>query len=87
MNRLTFKKQMWIGMGIIAAGFVLAHLLKHGVFSNLAWILNGLLFVIHPVCPERWKWQYADDEERMRRDFRTAGAFVVLMGILTCFGV
>ena len=87
MNQLTFQKQMWIGMGIIAAGLVLAHLLKHGIFSNLAWILCGLLFVIHPVCPEKWEWRYANDAKRMRRDFRIAGAGVIIIGILTCFGV
>ena len=52
MNRLTFKKQMCTGIGIAATGFVLAHWLKQGIFANLAWMLCGLLFVIHPVCPE-----------------------------------
>ena len=30
-------------------------------FLNLAWILYGLLFVIHPVYPEQAKFRYSEE--------------------------
>ena len=87
MKSLTFKQQFWTGFAIVIACFILSTIFNRGIFSNIGWILNGLLFVIHPVCPEVWKWRYGDDEKRMNRDFRIAGAVVIAVGLLTRFGV
>lgn len=74
-------------VGIVLLGHVLATLFKQGAISNIGWVLAGLLFVINPVCPETWKWRYGNDEKRMNRDFRIAGAAVIFIGIMTRFGV
>lgn len=87
MKTLTFKQQLLIGLAIEIVCFILATTLKMGIISNVGWIIYGLLFVIHPVCPETWKWRYGDDEKRMKRDFRIAGATVILFGLLIRFGV
>lgn len=87
MNWLTYKRQWWLMAGIVFLGFTLAALFKQGVFSNVGWVLAGLLPVINPVCPETWKWKYGDDEERMKRDSRIGGAVVIIVGLLTRFGV
>ena len=87
MSRLTFKQQWWLMAGFILLGAVLSTLLKHGIFSNIGWVLAGLLFVIHHVCPETWKWKYGDDERLMKRDYRIGGAAVILVGLMTRFGV
>ena len=84
---LTFKRQSWLIAGIVLLGFVLSTLLKQCIFSNIGWVLAGLLFVIHPVCPETWKWKYGDDEKKMKRDFRIGGAVVIFLGLITRFGV
>jgi len=87
IKKLTFKQEWWIMAGIVLCGLFLATLFKQGIFSNIAWVLAGLLPIIHPVCPERWKWRYGDDDKRMKRDFRIGGAVVVLIGLITRFGV
>ena len=87
MKKLTFKQQFCTGLAIEIVCFILATILKQGIISNTGWILYGLLFVIHPVCPNAWKWRYGDDDKRMKRDFRIAGCVVILFGLITRFGV
>lgn len=87
LDKMTFKQQMWLGMGILLCGFMLSNILKQGIISNIGWILFGLLFIIHPICPESWKWRYGDDDKRMRRDYRIAGAIVIIVGLMIRFGV
>lgn len=84
---LTWGRQWWLMAVIVFVGVALASLLKQGVFSNIAWVLAGLLPIIHPVCPEAWKWKYGDDDKRMKRDSRIAGAVVIFIGLITRFGV
>ena len=86
-NWLTFRRQMWLMVGVMLLCFTLATLFKEGVLSNIGWVFAGLLFVIHPVCPESWAWKYDNDEKRMKRDFRIAGAVVIFIGFITRFGV
>lgn len=87
MSWLNCKRQIWLMVGIIILGFILSTLFKQGIFSNIGYALAGLLLVIHPVCPETWKWKYGDDERRMKRDCRIAGIAVIFFGLITRFGV
>ena len=87
MQKLSFRRQFYIGLAVVIVGFILSTVSKCGIFSNIGWVIDGLLFVIHPVCPETWKWKYAGDEKRVKRDFRIAGAVVILVGLITRFGV
>lgn len=87
MKNLTFKQQFYISMSITIFCFILATWLKIGFIHNIGWVLFGLAFVIHPVCPEAWKWRYGKDEQRMNRDFRLAGIVVILIGLLTKYGI
>lgn len=54
MRKITFKKQVFIGVVLIAIGNILALVLHKGVFSNIAWILYGLILILNPVYPERY---------------------------------
>ena len=87
MKNMTFRQQLRAGIVLLLVCFVLATILKKGFLYNIGWILDGLLFVIHPVCPETWKWRYGNDEKRMERDFRIAGCVVIVIGLITRFGV
>ena len=56
MRRPSFKIQIIFGLAIIIIGNILAFVFHHGVFANIAWIIYGLLFVINPSYPERFKY-------------------------------
>ena len=84
MKRLTFRLQICIGLGIFCLCIALGQLLHNGIFHNLAWILYGLLFLLHPVWPQSW---WAADEKKMRRGARLAGVIAIIIGIITRFGV
>lgn len=87
MKNFTFKQQFRVGLVIMIVCFILATILKQGMLNNIGWIISGLLFVIHPVCPKVWKWRYGDDDKRMKRDYRIAGVVVILFGLIIRFGV
>ena len=59
MKQWTFQKQIAIGILLLFVSGILAAILHNGVFLNLAWILYGLLFAIHPVYPEQARLRYS----------------------------
>lgn len=85
MKQWTFGKQIGMGMILLFASGVLAAVLHNSVFLNLAWILYGLLFVIHPVCPEQAKLRYS--KEGAQKIARMAGLICIAIGLITEFGV
>lgn len=85
MKQWTFGKQIGMGMILLFASGCLAAVLHNTVFLNLAWILYGLLFVIHPVCPEQAKFRYS--EEGVQKIARMAGLICIAIGLITEFGV
>lgn len=84
MKKLTFKTQFRICMGILILSFVLAHITKQGLFTNIAWIIYGLFFIINPVWPEMWNHA---DHNKMRLGCRIGGVLVIVVGLITRFGV
>lgn len=81
MEKLTFKRQLFFGIVLIIAGNILAFIFGKGVFSNIAWILYGLLFIINPVYPER----YRDNGEKAKAAARIAGIVCIIVGVITRF--
>ena len=81
MEKLTFKRQLFLGIVLIIAGNILAFIFRKGTFSNIAWILYGLLFIINPVYPER----YRDNEEKAKIAVRVVGIICVVVGLITRF--
>lgn len=86
-DRLNYKRQCWLAVGIVLFGFVLARLTGWAIAPNVGWVLAGLLYIVHPLVPESIKWRYAGDERKMARDSRIAGAVVIVVGLITRFGV
>lgn len=85
MKQWTFGKQIGMGMILLFASGCLAAVLHNTVFLNVAWILYGLLFVIHPVYPEQAKFRYS--EEDAQKIARMAGLICIAIGLITEFGV
>ncbi len=75
----TFKQQIFIGIVFIIVGNVLALILHKGLFANIAWILYGLILILHPVYPEK----YGNDVKKAKLGSRIAGVICILAGILT----
>ena len=81
MTKITFKQQVFIGIILIVAGNVLALILHEGLFANIAWILYGLILILHPVYPEK----YGNDVKKAILGSRLAGVICILVGIFTRF--
>ena len=79
MKGITFKQQISAGIILIVVGNVLALIFHKGLFVNIAWLLYGLVLILHPVYPEK----YRDDEKRAKLASRISGVICILVGILT----
>ena len=83
MKKPTFKKQMLIGIMLIAVGNILAFIFHTGICANIAWVLYGLVLIINPVYPER----YSNDAKKAKWGIRIAGFICILVGVLTRYVV
>lgn len=83
MKKITFKKQIFIGIILIVVGNILAFIFHEGLCANIAWTLYGILLIVNPVYPER----YSDDVNRAKWGIRIAGIICVLVGVLTRYVV
>lgn len=81
MGKLTFKRQIIGGIILIIAGNILAFVFHKGIFSNIVWIIYGLLFIINPVYPE----QYRYNEAKAKTGARIAGTVCIVVGLITRF--
>ena len=77
MKRLTYGRQMVLGIVLLTWGHILSWMTEWQYFQNLGWIAYGLLFLIHPVWGAG-----AANTPHIKTYVRLAGAAVVLMG---CF--
>ena len=77
MKRLTYGKQMLLGLFLLTLGHILSWVTDWRFFENLGWIAYGLLFLIHPVWGAG-----AANSPHIKTYVRLAGAAIVLMG---CF--
>ena len=79
MRSLTFQRQIVLGVVLIIAGNLLAFIFHNGIFSNVMWILCGLLFILNPVYPKQC------DSKKGEKGARIAGVICVAVGLLTRF--
>lgn len=79
MRSLTFQRQIVLGIVLIIVGNLLAFTFHNGIFSNIMWILYGLLFILNPVYPEQ------SDSKKGKKGARIAGIICIAVGLLTRF--
>jgi len=77
MKRLTYGRQIALGIGLMTLGHILSWVTDIGFFRNLGWIGYGLLFLIHPVWGAG-----AVNTPHIKTYVRLAGAAIVLMGCM-----
>ena len=75
----AFKKQILLGVILVILANILAFAFHRGLFSNIAWIVYGLLWILHPVCPEHM------DAKKGPLAVRLARAVCILIGLVTRF--
>lgn len=49
----AFKKQILLGVILVILANILAFALHQGLFSHIAWVIYGLLWIMHPVYSEQ----------------------------------
>ena len=77
MKKLTYGRQMVLGIAFLTLGHILSWVTDWHYFENIGWIAYGLLFLIHPVWGAG-----AANTPHIKTYVRLAGAAVVLLG---CF--
>lgn len=85
MKKLTFERLLAVGVVLIVVANALAFLYHAGILVNLAWGVYGVLCLMNPVCPERWK--NSDREKNAVLGVRIAGILCIGIGLLTRFVV
>lgn len=80
MKKLTFNKQIILGIILVIVGNILAFIFHNGIFSNVVWIIYGLLFLLNPVYPERYI-----SKKKGKIAARIAGVICIVIGIITRF--
>ena len=76
-------KQLIIGIALVIIGFICSTIFKIGIFSNIGWIIYGMLFLLNPVYPNG-----ADIRApKIKMYVRISGAIVILFGLLIKFEV
>lgn len=79
IKKITFKQQVFIGVILITVGNIFALIFHKGWLANIAWILYGFIFILHPVYPEK----YSNDKKRAKLGVRIVGIICILVGVLT----
>lgn len=84
MRKMKFQTQIKVCFGIFIICCILTAITKQGVFLNLTWIIWGLFFAINPVWPTMC--DYAD-HSKLKLGSRIGGILVIILGLITHFGV
>lgn len=80
MKKITFKSQIIIGIILVVIGNILAFVFHKGVFSNIAWIVYGILFILNPVYPKS-----CINVKKGKIGARIGGIICILIGLITKF--
>ena len=78
MKKLTYEAQLTISFIIVILGSFLSDIFNFWIYHSIAYVICGLLFIVHPVVPKRL--------EGMKRAIfwtRIAGIILILIGIFT----
>ena len=80
-KRFTFNIQLLCGVMIAIVSCALSFALHKSIFMNVAWIIYGLMWIIHPVCPKGF------DARRGIQLARAAGVICIAVGLIVKFGI
>jgi len=84
MKNFTFKTQFLFCICILIFSFILSTITSHGIFTNIAWIIYGMFFIINPVWPEIYN---NSNQSNLKLACRIGGIIVIILGCIIRFGV
>ena len=78
MKKLTYNVQLIISVILVLLGCILTDVFNCWIYRSLAFIVGGLLFIVHPVVPRQ-----LESAEKAIFWTRIAGIILILIGIFT----
>ena len=78
MKKLTYEVQLTISFLIVILGCILSDIFNFWIYHSIAYVICGLLFIVHPVVPKR-----LEGIDKAVFWTRIAGVILMLIGIFT----
>ena len=78
MKKLTYETQLTISFLIVILGCILSDIFNFWIYHSIAYVICGLLFIVHPVVPKR-----LEGIDKAIFWTRIAGVILMLIGIFT----
>ena len=78
MKKLTYEAQLTISFLIVILGCILSDMFNFWIYHCIAYVICGLLFIVHPVVPK-----LLEGIEKAIFWTRIAGVILILIGIFT----
>lgn len=78
MKKLTYETQLTLSFFIIVLGCILSDLFNFWIYHSIAYVICGLLAIVHPVVPN-----HLEGIDKAVFWARIAGVILILIGIFT----
>ena len=78
MKKLTYEAQLTISFFIVIGGSILSDIFNFWIYHSIAYVICGLLFIVHPVVPKR-----LEGIDKAIFWTRVAGVILILIGIFS----
>ena len=78
MKKLTYEAQLTISFLIVILGCILSYIFNFWIYHSIAYVICGLLFIVHPVVPKQ-----LEGINKAVFWTRIAGIILILIGIFT----
>ena len=78
MKKLTYEAQLTISFLIVILGCILSDIFNFWIYHSIAYVISGLLFIVHPVVPKQ-----LEGINKAVFWTRIAGIILILIGIFT----
>ena len=78
MKKLTYETQLTISFLVVILGCILSDIFNFWIYHSMAYVICGLLFIVHPVVPKR-----LEGIDKAVFWTRIAGVILILIGIFT----
>ena len=78
MKKLTYETQLTISFLIVILGCILSDIFNFWIYHSIAYVIGGLLFIMHPVVPK-----HLEGIDKAIFWTRIAGVILILIGIFS----